>query len=183
MIRIDSFGRSAVFAAVAALGWIPWIVLLGPFVGAAAARALYLVAVAALYAGALATSSTRRASVTLAVATAGVLLAWIARGLPELCVGLAIALAVARSALRSRTAPARAVVVESLLLVGGLAFARFLAGGSAHAMTLALWGFLLVQGCFFLVGGARARPGDGSPLDPFDDACARAAEVLERPVA
>jgi hypothetical protein len=183
MMRIDSFGRSAVFAAVAALGWIPWIVLVGPFVGAPAARALYLVAVIAVHAGALATSVARRASTMLAVATTGVLLAWIARGLPELCIGLAVALGVARSALLSRTAPARAVVVESLLIVGGLAFARFLAGGSAHAMTLALWGFLLIQGCFFLVGGARDRAADGRPLDPFDDACARAAELLERPLA
>ena len=61
MIRLDSFGRSAAFAAVAALGWMPWAVLAGPMVGWPVARALYLLAVTALYCGGLAKSRPRGA--------------------------------------------------------------------------------------------------------------------------
>jgi hypothetical protein len=182
MTRIDSFGRSAVFAAVAALGWIPWLVVVGAVVGGPAARALYLVAVTAFYAGGLARSTARRASALLVVVVAGGILAAIARGLPELSLGLAVVLGTARSGFLHRIAPARAVAIEAALLVGGLVFARFLAGGAPHGSALALWGFLLVQSCFFLVGGVQPLAADGRPLDPFDDACARAAEVLERPL-
>ena len=50
------------------------------------------------------------------------------------------------------------------------------------ATALGVWGFLLVQSCWFLVGGRAARAEDGRHPDPFEAACARAAEVLERPV-
>ena len=180
MIRLDSFARSAAFAAVAALGWMPWAVFVGPILGWPAARALYLVAVTALYAGGLAASPPRRASVTLIAGLAGVLLAVVARGTPELCLGLAAVLGLARSGFLHHAAPARAVAVEAALLVGGLLFARFLAAGPLPT-TLALWGFLLVQSCFFLVGGTVAGRDEGRHPDPFDEACARAAEVLERP--
>jgi hypothetical protein len=182
MTRIDSFGRSAVFAAVAALGWIPWLVVVGAVVGGPAARALYLVAVTAVYAGGLGRGAGRRGAALLIVAVAGGVMAAIARGLPELCLGLAVVLGTVRSGFLHRMPSARAVAIETVLLVGGLVFVRFLAGGGPHGGALALWGFYLVQSCFFLVGGVRPRAADGRPLDPFDDACARAAEVLERSV-
>jgi len=180
-MRLDSFGRSAAFAAVAALVWMPWAMLVGPFLGVPAARALYLVAVAALYCGGLAKSRPRRMSTTVLVAIVGCLLALVARGTPELCLALAAAFGVVRSGLVHRTAPGRAVMVEAILLAGGLLFARFLATG-ALATALGVWGFLLVQSCWFLVGGRAARAEDGRHPDPFEAACARAAEVLERPV-
>jgi hypothetical protein len=43
MMRWDSFGRSAAFAAFAALLWIPWLLVVGPVAGPWTARALYLV--------------------------------------------------------------------------------------------------------------------------------------------
>jgi hypothetical protein len=180
VIRLDSFGRSAVFAAVAALAWMPWAMLAAPLVGVPAARALYLVAVAALYCGGLAKSTPRRASTTILAAVVGCVLALVARGTPELCVALAATLGVVRSGLVHRTAAARAVALEAGLLVGGLLFARFLAAGPL-ATALGVWGFLLVQSCFFLVGGMAARAEDGRHADPFEEACARATEVLERP--
>jgi hypothetical protein len=181
VIRVDSFGRSAAFAAVGALVWMPWAMLVAPFLGVPAARALYLVTVAALYCGALAKSSPRRVSTTVLVAIVGSLLALVARGTPELCLGLAAALGVVRSGLAHRTAGSRAVVIEAILLVGGLLFARFLATG-ALATALGVWGFLLVQSCWFLVGGTAARANEGHHPDPFEEAYARAAEVFERPV-
>jgi len=181
MMRIDSFARSAAFAAVAALGWMPWLIATGPLIGSPAARAIYLVGVTALYAGGLAKSPPRRAMVALVAALAGGVLAIIARGTPELCLALAAVLGVARSGFLHRAAPPRAVAIEAGLLVGGLLFARFLAVGPL-ATALALWGFLLVQSCFFLVGGIGPRAADGRHPDPFEDACARATEVLERPI-
>jgi hypothetical protein len=175
MTRLDSFGRSAAFAAVAALAWMPWLVVVGPVLGGGTARTLYLVVVTALYAGGLAKSPPRRASTAVGMALAGTFLVLLTRGGPELCVALAATLGVARSVLTHRTAAARAVVLEGVLLAGGLAFARFLGGGA-----LAVWGFFLVQSCFFLVGGVTER----APLrsDPFDEAWARAMDVMERPV-
>jgi hypothetical protein len=179
-MRLDSFARSAAFAAVAALGWMPWAVVGGPILGWPAARTVYLVAVTALYAGGLAKSPPRRASVTLVAGLASVLLAAVARGTPELCVALAAVLGLARSGFLHRTAPARAAAVEAGLLVGGLLFARFLAAGPL-ATTLAVWGFFLVQSCFFLVGGTAPGRDGGRHPDPFEEACARVAEALERP--
>jgi hypothetical protein len=182
MMRIDSFGRSAAFAAAIALGWIAWLVVTAPVMGVGAARALYLVAATALYTGALAASSPRRASTTVVVAAIGLVLALVAGGGPELALGLAIVLGTARGAFLHRTSPARAVAIESVLLVGGLAFARFLATGTAQPTALALWGFFLVQSCFFLVGGIEVRQPDGRHPDPFEEAWARATEVIERGV-
>ena len=115
------------------------------------------------------------------VAIVGCVLVLVARGIPELCLALAAVLGVARSGFVHRTASARAVVVEAILLVGGLLFARFLATG-ALATALGVWGFLLVQSCWFLIGGIARRTGDGRHPDPFEEACVRATEVLERPV-
>jgi hypothetical protein len=183
MMRIDSFGRSAAFAAAIALGWIAWFVIAAPVIGVGAARSLYLVAATALYTGALAASPPRRASTTVVVGALGLVLAAVAAGGPELALGLAILLGTARGAFLHRTTPARAVAIEAVLVIGGLAFARFLATGAAQPTALALWGFLLVQSCFFLVGGIAVRRGDGRHPDPFEEAVARATEVIERGVA
>jgi hypothetical protein len=182
MMRLDSFSRSAGFAALAALGWIPWLLVSAPLVGGAAARAVYLVTVTALYAGGLATGVPRRALVTCAVALGGLVLACLAPGTSALCVGLAGVLGTVRSAFLRRTDAVRAVAIEGVLLVGGLVFARFLAGGTVTGIAMALWGFLLVQSCFFLLGGVRVRFPDPHRGDPFDEAVARATDVLERPL-
>ena len=137
-------------------------------------------AVAALYCGGLAKSTPRRASTSVLVGIVGCVLALVARGTPELCLALAVALGVVRSGLVHRTAPARAVALEAGLLLGGLLFARFLAAGLL-ATALGVWGFLLVQSCFFLVGGIGASAADRRRPDPFEEAYARATEVLERP--
>jgi hypothetical protein len=172
MIRWNSFGRSAAFAACAALGWMPWVVLGGP-------RALYLVGVTAAYVAGLGGPIARRIPAAMLTAVAGVALL-VAGDAAVLCVGLAVALAVARSAFLYRAAPARAVVLETALAGGGLLFARFLGARSPLGMALAVWGFLLVQSFFFLLAGVRVRePATGHP-DPFEAALARAMEVLAR---
>ena len=172
MMRWDSFGRSAAFAACAALGCIPWIVVGGP-------RALYLVAVTSAYVAGLGGPIARRLPAAMLAAVAGGALL-LARDATVLCIGLAVALAVARSAFLYRAAPARAVVVETALAGGGLLFARLLGTRSPLGMALAIWGFFLVQSFFFLLVGARARETATGHPDPFEAAHARAMEVIER---
>jgi len=107
MMRIDSIGRSAAFAAAIALGWIAWLVVTAPVLGVGAARALYLVAATALYTGALAATPPRRASTTAIVGAIGLVLATVAGGGPELVLGLAIVLGTARGTFLHRASPAR----------------------------------------------------------------------------
>lgn len=183
MMRIGSFGRSAAFAAAVAVVWIAWLVVAAPFIGVAAARAVYLVVATALYAGALPASPPRRASTTVLVGAVGLALSAVVGVGPELALALATVLGTARAALLHRTTPARAVAIEAALVGGGLAFARFLAAGAAQPTALALWGFFLVQSCAFLVAGVERRPDDGRHPDAFEEAYARATEVLERGVA
>ena len=122
MMRWDSFGRSAAFAACAALGWMPWIVIGGP-------RALYLVGVTSMYVAGL--------------------------GGPI---------------------PAMLTAVAG----GGLLFARLLGTRSPLGMALAIWAFFLVQSFFFLLPAVGVRERTTGHPDPFEEAHARAMEVLER---
>ena len=66
-----------------------------------------------------------------------------------------------------------------MLLIGGLALAGHLLGGSHLSFALALWGFLLVQSCFFLVPGMTPLSVERDAGDPFERAYARANSLLE----
>jgi hypothetical protein len=101
----------------------------------------------------------------------------VARDTGELAIAFAAMLGIARSACLYPAAPARAVLRELVLLVGGLLFARFLIGAAVPSTALALWGFFLVQSCFFLIAGAPQRAPVGQ-LDPFDEAHRRALNLL-----
>jgi hypothetical protein len=180
MMRCNTFAHSALFAAVAAAGWLPWVVLAGPFAGVWTARALYLVAVTAVYIAGLSPPGSLRIALALAAGLVGGVLMLAAHTTAELAIGLAAILGVARSGFLYKAAPARALAIEVSLLAGGLLFARFLAAASLPSTALALWGFLLVQSLFFLVAGARvSAAGDGHP-DPFEEAHRRAVILLER---
>lgn len=184
MIRCDSFIRSALAAALAALGWFPWAFAAAPVIGLWHALALYLGAVTVLYVAGVvprragARSAARRLIVGAGAGLLAGVLVVCARSTGELAIGLAALLGVVRSGLLYRTAPLRAVATEVLLLGAGLLFARALAGYSLASIALALWGFLLVQSCFFLIAGTRARTHAASDVDPFDAAHRRATELL-----
>jgi hypothetical protein len=180
-MRWNTFVRGAVFAALAASCWLPWAVLVAPFIGVSNARALYLVGIATLYVAGLSPRTARRVTATTMTAVAGLVLLVAFRTTGAVVSGLAILVGIARSVFLYRTAPARAVAREVLLLGGGLAFARFLAGATPASTALALWGFWLVQSFFFLAGdGAPARPSVRNGVDPFDEAYRRAIALLER---
>jgi len=181
-MRWNSFGRSVAFAAVGAAGVIPWVVLARPLVGADAALAGYLVLVTAGYLAGLAPQRGQSVAAFVVAALVGCGLAAVARSWTELTLGLAAVLATGRSGFLYRAPVARAAVIEAIVVGTGLLFARFLAGPSPRALMLALWGFLLVQSVFFLVGGMRIRAASGARRDPFAEAYGRAVALLEREV-
>jgi hypothetical protein len=173
------FGRSVIVAAIGALGVLPWIVLARPFAGPDAALAAYLVLLNAAYVALIAPRRGRRLAAFTVVGFAGAVVAVLSRSWSELALGLGLLLATARSGFLYRLPAARAVAIEIVLCGGGLLFARFLAAPSARGLMLALWGFLLVQSIYVLVGGLRVSLPGGSRRDPFVEAHARALELLE----
>jgi hypothetical protein len=99
----------------------------------------------------------------------------------EALLGAALVLAVCRSGLLYRSRPARSLLLEAVLVASGLLFARLLAVGSGPGMALELWGFLLVQSLFFVVGGVSARAADGTSGDAFSLARDRALSLMDEP--
>src|SRR5262249_3089237 len=156
MMRLDSFARSALFAAGAAALWPAFAMTAAPFVGWRPALAIYLAGVTTLYVTGLGAAGGPRHRAIALTAGAAVAFAAFAHTTAELAVALAAVLGCVRSALLYRTRPARAVATEVALLAGGLMFAGFLAGPSVLSIAVALWGFFLVQRLFFLV--ARPKP-------------------------
>jgi len=180
MIRWNTFARSAVFAAVAAAGWLPWALIVGPITGASRARALYLIVVLAAYIVGLSAATARASIVAVAVSGAALVLTFLARSNTELVFGLALLLSLARSCFLYRHNAARAVALEMALQLVGLLFARWLSAPTLVATSLALWGYMLVQSCFFLFAGAPAwRPG-AADIDPFERAHRSALALLTR---
>ena len=176
----NTFVRSAVFAAVAAALWFPWAIIAAPTIGSWQARAFYLIAVAAAYVAGLSPRRARAVPLAAMLAIVGGAAAMVVASTAELSIVLETLLGVARSGVLYRASPARALATEAMLLATGLLFARFLGGFTIVSTALAIWGFLLVQSVFFLVGGVRARPLVAGVGDPFDDAHRRALVLLDR---
>ena len=180
MTRWNGFSRTVLFAALAAAGVTPWLVLAGPILGGSRSLAIYLVAAAALYLGGLAGGLRRRVATVAAAAVVGCGIALLSRSITEEVLGLAFLVATARSAFLYRAPVSRAVVTELALTGTGLLFARFLSGPSLAGTILPIWGFFLVQGFYFLIGGIERRREAGHP-DPFEEACRRATALLDTP--
>jgi len=178
-MRCNTFGRSAVFAALLGISVLPWLVVAGPLLGMRWALAVYLVALTVTAVTAAAPSRRRRLGAGFIVAALGSGLALVTRTLPELALALAVLFGMVRAVVLYRLRPMRAVAVEVALIGGGLLFARFLAGPSLASIVLAIWGFLLIQSFFFLVGGVRPRERATSRHDPFDAAHERARVLLD----
>ena len=178
-MRANGFGHGVAFAAAAAAGSAAWLLCTAPFLIGRRAFALWLVGLTAVYVGGLAERVRGSVGATLATLAVGLALLTVVPGNRELVFALAPVIGVARSVFLFRAAPARAVVVEGLLLVGSLGFAAALGGPSLRGIVLGTWGFFLAQSFFFLIPGARTRAAAG-PTDPFAAAHARALALLER---
>lgn len=178
-MRWDGFGRGVLFAAVAAFATGVWLVVASPWLGGGRALALSLVATTVVYVAGLGGDRRSGVGAGLVAVAAGAVLLVVAPGLRELAVGLAVVLAVARSAVLYRRRVARTIVVEGVLIVGGLALAAYVGSPSLSGAVVGVWAFLLVQSCFFLVPGAAGRSAFDDAHDPFEAAHARALALLD----
>jgi hypothetical protein len=179
MRRTDGFGRTLVFAALAALALPAAWLLLAPLLGARLALGVPLLVALALYVVGLAPDRRAAASAGVLAALLGAAVLALATTRGELALGAAAVLAVARSGLLFRAPPLRAIALECVLAGGGLVLAALLAGPGPLGAALGLWTFGLVQAAYFLVGGPRRRPAGAAGRDPFDAAHARLRRLLE----
>ena len=177
-MRGNDFGRSLVFAAVVAAAWPVFALVAAPLLGAHTALSLYLVAAATLCAWGIAPDRARAVGAALAAAALGGLTLVLARDVWEVAAGAALALGVARSGLLYRTRAPRAVLLESMLIGGGLVLARWLATPGPLGIALALWGFFAVQAGFFAIGGVREHRSEARG-DRFAHARRRALMLLD----
>ena len=99
----------------------------------------------------------------------------------EAFLGATFVLASVRSGLLYRSRPARSLLIEGFLIGFGLLFGGFLGGPSPIGMALGLWGFMLIQSLFVVIGGLETRPGTESEGDPFARARARATALMDEP--
>ncbi len=173
--------RTLAYGVVAALASIPWTMILGPFVGRSWALAGFCLAAAALYAAILAPTRARGAAVAAAAGLAAAVVAILATRPSEAILGAALILTVARGGFLYRGKPARTLLIEGILILGGLLFARALAGPTLLGAAFAVWAFFLVQSLFFLAGGVRERESDEPQVDPFERARKRALALMEEP--
>ena len=178
-MRGNDFRRSLVFAAVVAAAWPAFALVAAPLLGVHTALSLYLVAAATHCAWGIAPDRARGAGAALATALLGGLALALARDVWEVAGGSALALAVARSALLYRSRAARALLLEMMLIGGGLGLARWLATPGPVGVALALWGFFAVQAGYFAVGGVRVRRDDAGRADRFEHARRRALALLD----
>lgn len=178
-MRGNTFLGSLAVGMFLALGAIPWLIVAGPVVGHSFAAGVYCLGALVVYLVAIAPSWRQSVATAAAASLASVLALMMGAGLAEIVIIAAAFLALARSGFLYRSRPARAVVLEAALLVGGLLCARFLAAPTVLGFGLGVWGFLLVQSLFFLAGGVDERPADEPALDPFERARQDALAVLE----
>lgn len=178
-MRASSFLGGLLFAALAGLGAIPWTLAVGPVVGGSWALGLYSLSLSGVYLAWIAPTWPRGLA---ALAVAAVFSLGIAISAPMPVggvLGAALMVAVGRSGFLFTGKPLRSLVLESLLVGGGLVFARAF-GSSLLGLGLAFWGFFLVQSLFFLVGGTSERREEGPELDPFESARRRALMLMEQ---
>ena len=179
MPRFDNFGRSLVFAALAAAGLPVAVTFAGPILGVAASVRLYVIAAAAVYAVGLA--GERQLAAAALAGLAGVALAVLPLDLPASALGAAAIVAGCRS-LCWRQRPLRAIAIELALGALGLALARFLASGGLAGLSFAIWGYFLVQSSYFLIGGRSPR-GAEPARDPFERARLRLERLLDEEIS
>jgi hypothetical protein len=177
MARWDSFGRSLVFAALAAAGLPVAVTFAGAVFGGEQAARLYLIGAASIYAIGLCGDRSRRVAAFAASACAGTILALLPLDLRATAIGAAGIVAFARGVVLPESRSLRGFVCEALLATAGLAVAAWFARGGLLALCLACWGYFLVQSGYFLCGASTrdAAP----PRDRFDQARARLLRLLE----
>ena len=179
-MRWNGFRGSLVFAAVAAAGFVPFTAIAAPLLGWHSALAAFAVCAVSGYLAGLAGNLRKGIGAALVAGAIGTGFALVAPSTREALLGAGLALGLCRSGLVYRARFARAVVLETLLLLCGAGLAGHLYTGTLFSAALSVWSFFLVQSAFFLVGGVSPRRQATPGQDPFDAARSRALEILEQ---
>jgi hypothetical protein len=178
-MRWNHFRGGVLFAAVAGLGCVPFVLASTSRVGTGDALAAYALLTSVIYVGGVAAGPRRGWTAALAAS----LLASVVWLLPatarESTLAAAAILAVTRSGLACPGRGLRGWAIEALLAAVGLGLAAALGGASLLSFALAFWAFYLVQSVYFLIGGARERGAPDARVDPFDAARARAVSLMD----
>jgi MFS family permease len=176
-MRADKFTASLVFAAVAGLAAIAYVLVVLPVLGSSLGLAVGSVLGAAAYIFAVSPSlgrGLRYGSLTLG---AGVALMLIAPPTVVLFCS-AMLLGLIRSGVAYRASVGRALLIESVLFIVAVGTVELLAGTSVVSYGLAVWGFFLVESAFFLFAGSTPR--EPTPTeDPFERARREASRLIE----
>lgn len=173
------FKKSLGFALIAALAWVPWLLLSAPVLGPGLRLGVFVTVAAAIYVFTIAAKPSRGFIAALATGAAVAGAFAVTPGTAAKLLAVAFIVALARSAFLYRRRPARALAVEAGLQVGGLLVAQALAGPSLLSGALALWGYLLIQSLFFLIAGVDERADTGVG-DPFENARSQAMRLLDQ---
>lgn len=169
------FARTLVFGAGAALGVPAVRLLVAPVLGGGLAFGLYWVGLAGAYLFWIAGSLRRGVAAAALAAAGGGALLLLAPGPTFAAAGVTALVAAIRSGFLYRGPQPRLLLLEALLLLGGLGVAELLATPGVLGLALAVWGYFLVQSLYFPLARPRPRrPAEAG--DPFE----RARERLER---
>lgn len=177
-MRWHGFVPSLVFAAVAAAAYPVFALVMGPWLGSGLALSAYLLGVAVLYVAGIGPPG-RRGHALFGAMLLALGVAALAGSPFEIAAGAALLIGVCRSGLLYRARPLRALVVEAGLLACGLGLARAVGAPTLLGCAMAIWGFGLVQSCFFLIAGREARGEPIEGIDPFELARDRALALLD----
>ena len=159
MPRWDSFGRSLVFAALAAAGLPVAVTFAGALFGAESAVRLYVIAAASAYAIGLCPDRSRSAAALAFAALVGVILALLPLDLRATAVGAAGIIAFVRGVVLANRRTLRALAIEVVFAAAGLAAAaHFARGGPRRPLP---GGLGLLPGAERLVPDRRLRRRDG----------------------
>lgn len=146
--------------------------------GAEVGLGLYWVIAAACSLAVSAGSRRARAFVPFAALLAGLAVLSLSPGLVALAVALTLVVSVARSGFLHRQAPGRALLLEAFCGSASLLLAWALYQPTVFGAALSLWGWFLVQSCFYLLVARVARRKPAADVDPFDVARGRLLELL-----
>ena len=177
-MRAGKFISSLVFAAVAGLTAVPYLLVALPGLGLIRTLAIGSIVSVAAYIVVVSPSLVRGLRYGALTLVLGVGLYALA---PEVVALFASAmlLGIVRSGLLYGAKIGRALAIEAMLFVLATSVAQLLAGSTVQSYGLAVWGFFLVESAFFLFEGARPRAGSGSAEDPFERARREATRLME----
>ena len=176
-MTVRSFGGTLSFGVAAGLGFPGFAVLSSPALATQTALWLWIALGAIAYSALLGHDWRERISGAFLAALFVIPAALLTSGIAGIAMGAALAVAIARSRLLGASQLPRTIALESVLAGLGFAFVAALGGPGWLPISLAIWGWFLVQSLYFLVGGGAPAP--SGEIDPFDLAHDQARRILE----